>query len=145
MTKKPSKRLRLLLTDRAVNDILDIERYSIEQFGKRVANRYLAKLEAALQRISAEPGLSVSTSKPATARQVWPSEWQIRDHGRRHFGRLIGSGAAGSVESNVSGTGLCDCLRQWHHVDSIRQRVAPRRGRHHQQAVEVKILTGDPH
>lgn len=57
MTKRPSKRLRLLLTDRAVNDILDIERYSIEQFGKRVANRYLAKLEAALQRISAEPGL----------------------------------------------------------------------------------------
>ena len=57
MTKKPSKRLRLLLTDRAVNDTLDIERYSIEQFGKRVANRYLTKLEAALQRISAEPGL----------------------------------------------------------------------------------------
>jgi plasmid stabilization system protein ParE len=47
VTKKPSKQLRLLLTDRAVNDILDIERYSIEQFGKRVANRYLAKLEAA--------------------------------------------------------------------------------------------------
>lgn len=57
MTKKPSKRLRLLLTARAVKDILDIERYSIEQFGKRVANRYLAKLDAALQRISAEPGL----------------------------------------------------------------------------------------
>ena len=43
---------RLLLTDRALADIDAIARYSVERWGSRVADQYLADLDAALGRLA---------------------------------------------------------------------------------------------
>ena len=43
---------KLLLTDRALNDIDTIDRYSVERWGRRVADQYLADLDAALGRLA---------------------------------------------------------------------------------------------
>lgn len=53
MTKKSSrsKAKKLLLTDRSLNDIAAIEQYSIEQWGKKTASKYLAQIEDALSLI----------------------------------------------------------------------------------------------
>jgi len=59
MTKKrgrsPAK--RLLLTDRSLSDLAAIEKYSIEQWGKRTASRYVAEIEGALARVQGNPEL----------------------------------------------------------------------------------------
>lgn len=52
-----SQRFQLLLTERALTDIEAIFAYSVEQWGKRTADRYLDDLEAGLQRIQEQPGL----------------------------------------------------------------------------------------
>ncbi len=57
MAKKASCKPTVHLTRRALLDIQGIESYSIEQFGKRVANLYLSKLEAGIQRIAENPEL----------------------------------------------------------------------------------------
>ena len=57
MARKSTGKRTIQLTERALRDIAEIETYSIEQFGKRVANEYVAKLEAGLTRIAMEPGL----------------------------------------------------------------------------------------
>jgi plasmid stabilization system protein ParE len=44
-------RSRLLLTQRALRDIAEIEQYSAKQWGKRVAAKYLGDIEAGLSRI----------------------------------------------------------------------------------------------
>ena len=55
MSKRKSGKTPILISDRAIRDILAIEEYSIETWGKRVANRYLADLEAALERLAKHP------------------------------------------------------------------------------------------
>ncbi len=44
--------MRVLLTNRALLDVVSIESYSIENFGVSVAAQYLSKLEAGISRIS---------------------------------------------------------------------------------------------
>ena len=48
---------KIVVTDRAVRDIREIESYSVEQWGSRTADRYLAGFEAALVRIEESPDL----------------------------------------------------------------------------------------
>lgn len=48
---------RLRLTERALSDIDEIDRYSVEHFGRHVADRYLADLGEALSRLEADPSL----------------------------------------------------------------------------------------
>lgn len=48
---------KLLLTDRALTDIVQIESYSIERWGRRVADQYLADLDAALGRLAEDLSL----------------------------------------------------------------------------------------
>ncbi len=57
MSDKKAGGVQLRLTYRALGDLSDIERYSISQWGKTVADRYLADIEAALQRLSDRPEL----------------------------------------------------------------------------------------
>ena len=52
MSKRKSVKTSVRLTERTLHDLITIEEYSIENWGKRVANRYLDDIEAALQRIS---------------------------------------------------------------------------------------------
>jgi plasmid stabilization system protein ParE len=47
----------LALSRRATLDLSEIERYSIEQWGKKVAADYLTDLENALRRLKEHPGL----------------------------------------------------------------------------------------
>ena len=53
-SKKP---LRLALTQSALASINEIEQYSIENWGKKVAARYIDDLEAGLIRIQEQPDL----------------------------------------------------------------------------------------
>ncbi|MGE3424828.1 MAG: type II toxin-antitoxin system RelE/ParE family toxin [Dehalococcoidia bacterium] len=48
---------RLHLTDRALSDIDRIERYSVERWGQRVADEYLADLNEALARLAEDSSL----------------------------------------------------------------------------------------
>ena len=45
------------MTQRSLHDIKGIEAYSLEQFGRQVANQYLDKLEAGLSRLAENPEL----------------------------------------------------------------------------------------
>jgi len=45
------------LTDRAVRDLQQIEAYSIEQWGRKAAAKYIAALEAGLERLQQMPSL----------------------------------------------------------------------------------------
>ena len=47
----------LLLTERALGDIADIERFSIEKWGKRRANKYINDIEAAFCLLQEDTGL----------------------------------------------------------------------------------------
>lgn len=47
----------LELTQRALADLRDIERYSLETWGRPTADKYLDELEAALDRIQADPDI----------------------------------------------------------------------------------------
>jgi plasmid stabilization system protein ParE len=47
----------LLLTDRALEDIAEIEEYSITTWGKKVADKYLDDIEAGLKLLQANVGL----------------------------------------------------------------------------------------
>jgi len=59
--KKESKRkppkMAIQLTNRTLQDLISIEDYSIDTWGKKVAARYMDDFESALQRISDNPGL----------------------------------------------------------------------------------------
>ena len=57
MSKKKKRLPKLVLTERAITDLLAIEPYSTEQWGKRTATRYLADIESSLQLISQNPGI----------------------------------------------------------------------------------------
>lgn len=48
---------RILLTERALRDIAAIREYSLQQFGKRVADQYITGMESAIDRLREEPGL----------------------------------------------------------------------------------------
>ena len=57
MAPRKSSKTRLLLTQRALRDFAEIEAYSVEQWGRRTATRYLSDLEAGLERIREDPDL----------------------------------------------------------------------------------------
>lgn len=56
MSKKASpKPSQVLLTDRAVSDLLSIEAYSISKWGKDATTKYLAKFEKAFKLLELNP------------------------------------------------------------------------------------------
>ena len=57
MSRKKKQLTKLLLTERAIADLLTIESYSTEQWGKHTATKYLADIESGLQLISQNPDL----------------------------------------------------------------------------------------
>ena len=57
MAKKVNSTRSVYLTDRALRDIAGIESHSIEQFCKRVAAKYVGKIEAGIGRVSDNPDL----------------------------------------------------------------------------------------
>ncbi len=60
MSKKATSSLsKVLLTDRAVSDLLGIKSYSVETFGAAIANRYLLKFEKAFKLIATNPDLLI--------------------------------------------------------------------------------------
>jgi len=57
VAKKGRSAVSVHMTQRSLRDIKGIEAYSLEQFGRRVANKYLDKLEAGLSRLAENPEL----------------------------------------------------------------------------------------
>lgn len=57
MGKRTKRKLEVHLTERSLRDIAGIETYSVAQFGRRVAQQYLAKLESAIKGIESNPQL----------------------------------------------------------------------------------------
>lgn len=52
-----AKKASVLLTDRALSDLADIDSYSAQEWGRRTANKYLKEFEAALGRLQENPNL----------------------------------------------------------------------------------------
>lgn len=48
---------RVLLTERALSDLREVERFSIERWGRRTADRFLEGISAALDRLRENPDL----------------------------------------------------------------------------------------
>ena len=48
---------KLLITERALRDIAEIETYSVTEWGRRAASKYIGEIEAALVRLQESPGL----------------------------------------------------------------------------------------
>ncbi len=59
MSKKKQRPVKLHFTERALADLVAIETYSVEQHGKRVANRYLSDIEARLRAYVADKKASM--------------------------------------------------------------------------------------
>ena len=57
MAKKSTRSIPLHMTQRSLHDLIAIEAYSVEQFGRRVANQYLDKLESGINRLKENPEL----------------------------------------------------------------------------------------
>lgn len=57
MAKKSDQSIVLHMTQRSLRDLVAIEAYSVEQFGRRVANQYLDKLESGINRLKENPEL----------------------------------------------------------------------------------------
>ena len=57
MARKSAGSVALHMTERSLHDLVAIEAYSIEQFGRRVANQYLDKLESGINRLKENPEL----------------------------------------------------------------------------------------
>jgi toxin ParE1/3/4 len=57
VAKKSSRSIALHMTQRSLRDLIAIEAYSVEQFGRRVANQYLDKLESGINRLKENPDL----------------------------------------------------------------------------------------
>lgn len=55
--KRASRKARIALSHRAVSDLQSIERYSVAEWGRRTANRYLEQFAAALDRIAQQPDI----------------------------------------------------------------------------------------
>ena len=55
--KRSRSKVRLALTRRAIEDLRQIERHSVKEWGRRVADEYLDDVTAALDRISQSPQL----------------------------------------------------------------------------------------
>jgi toxin ParE1/3/4 len=53
--KKPSPKATVELTRRALADLLEIERYSVKQWGRKTADKYLDDISAALDRLRENP------------------------------------------------------------------------------------------
>lgn len=51
------RKIRLQLTRRAIDDLRQLEAYSIKIWGRRTAAEYLDEIQAALDRIASQPGL----------------------------------------------------------------------------------------
>lgn len=57
MARRAVHKATVHLADRALRDLAGIEALSAEQLGRRVADRYLRKLEAGISRIAVQPDL----------------------------------------------------------------------------------------
>jgi toxin ParE1/3/4 len=54
-TRKRPTKPEVWLTNRALADLHEIERYSVREWGRKTANRYLDEVEAALNRLRENP------------------------------------------------------------------------------------------
>lgn len=57
MPKQSPVKQKLLITERALRDVISIRDYSEEEFGKRVAQKYLSGLESSINLIKESPSL----------------------------------------------------------------------------------------
>ena len=78
MAKKSSRKPTIHLTHRALQDIAGIEAHSVEQFGKRVTDRYISKLEAGVQRIAENPELLRAEAMFHASLRVYRIEKHLR-------------------------------------------------------------------
>ena len=58
-SRKRSRRgaVAVILTDRALSDIQELEQYSVKQWGRKTADKYIDDIAAALDRLSENPHL----------------------------------------------------------------------------------------
>lgn len=57
MKKRPRQKTRLLLTDRSLRDLAELERYSLQQWGRKKASQYISQIETSLSLIVTQPDL----------------------------------------------------------------------------------------
>ena len=55
MTSRNERLTKLLLTQRAISELVEIEAYSVQQWGKHTAGKYLGAIESGLQLIRENP------------------------------------------------------------------------------------------
>lgn len=56
-SKKRPSTVTIALTQRALSDLREIERYSVQEWGRKAADRYLSEIETALDRLRESPAI----------------------------------------------------------------------------------------
>ena len=70
------KKTAIHLTDRALRDLDEIDRFSVERFGKRAAARYFDDINGALARLSESPTLLQERRERSLRLRFYP----VREH-----------------------------------------------------------------
>jgi toxin ParE1/3/4 len=68
--------IKVELTHRAMLDLIEINEYSIQEFGQKIAEKYLDDIEAALLLIREQPRLLISKKDASNFFQFYP----VRKH-----------------------------------------------------------------
>lgn len=98
MAKKRSGEIRIRLTERALRDVEGIRVHCVKEFGKRVASKYIATLEAALTRISENTDLLRSETDFDPAFQFYPAGKQLLVCDRQAEGIFVLTVLHGSMD-----------------------------------------------
>ena len=77
MSRKQPGSVKLHLTERAIADLIAILSYSIEQWGKRVATKYLSDLDARLQLVQENPRLMTAVEGLPQALKCYPARGHV--------------------------------------------------------------------
>ena len=57
MSRRKAAKTIVHLTERTLQDLIAVEKYSVETWGRKTANRYVIDIESALQRLADHPDL----------------------------------------------------------------------------------------
>lgn len=77
MAARKSNQIKLELTELALADLVSIEAFSIENWGKRVAKKYLADIESRLNLIHENPSLLTTVEGLPEPLQCYPAREHV--------------------------------------------------------------------
>jgi len=77
VSRKKATRIKLHLTERALADLVSVESYSIQQWSKRVAAKYLSDIEGRLRLVHENPSILDSVEGLPESLKCYPAREHV--------------------------------------------------------------------